>query len=223
MLNQHLGIDYDQSNNRDRDRDHDRDHIQTMITLEPALLAITEEENKIEYLWKENAKLKAKEKQRKIKKSKAEKERESKVLSDHCTADALKAKLKSTGHSSNLCATVNQFGPKLSDASTMQTGTRPKISIKGDVKSDSKSPAKRPRHEKTHPVSADHKTYKTGPPLIGAGLKGTSKMIQKQGPRTEEKALFSTIPSRNPNNIGPSREHFKPRPPPTPVNRGPEK
>ena len=105
-----------------------------MITLEPTLLVITQDENEIEYLRKENAKLRAKEKQRKIPKSKTEKEREAKVLSDHRAADAHKAKLKSTGHSSNSCATVNQFGPKLSDASTIQTGTRSKILIKGDVK-----------------------------------------------------------------------------------------
>ena len=212
MQNQHLAIDYNQSNNRDCDRDRDR--VQIMITLKPTLLAIIQDKNEIKYLRKENAKLRAKEKQRKIKHSMIEKEREAKVLSDHRAADAHKAKLKSTGHSSNSCATVTHFGPKLLNASTIQTGTRPKISIKGDVKSDSKSPAKRTRHEKTHPVSANHKTCKTGPPTMGAGLKGPSKMLQKQGPRTEEKALFSLVTSRNPNHIGPSREHFRPPQPP---------
>ena len=134
--------------------------FRTLLTSKPTLLAITQDE--IEYLRKENGKLRAKEKQRKIKHSMIEKEREAKVLSDHRAADALKAKLNSNELSSKLCATVNQFGPKLTDASTKPTGTRPKSLIKVDVRSDSKSPAKRTRHERTHPVSADHKAYKTG-------------------------------------------------------------
>ena len=175
---------------------------------------IKEEENNLESLRNENAKLKEKEKQRKIEKSRVEKEREDKVISEHRTADALKAKPKSTGNLSNLCVTVNQLGQKLLDASIKPTGTRPKCSIKGDVKSDSNSPAKRTRHEKTHPVSANNKHYKTGPPLMGAGPKVSSKKLQKPGPRTEEKVLFSTIPPRNPNDFGPSRDHFKPPQPP---------
>ena len=90
--------------------------FQTRLTLKPPLLAITQDE--LEYLRKENAQLRAKEKQRKIDHSKNQKVLETKVLSDHRDADALKAKLKSPAHSSNSCATVNQFGPMLTDAST---------------------------------------------------------------------------------------------------------
>ena len=119
----------------------------------------------------------------------------------------------------------------LTDASTKPTGTRPKNSVKGDVKSDTKSPAKKTKNKRTQPMSADHKTYKTGPPTMGAGLKGPYKILQKNGPRTEEKALFSRVTSRNQNDIGLSGEPFRspqnhikypyppPHPPPPPPGR----
>ena len=102
----------------DRNWDRDRDK-------NPALPAITQED-KIEFLRKENARFRAEEKERKIEKSKMEKKREDMVQSDHLAADAIKIKLKS-----NLCASkpVNQFEPL--DISTKAVGTRPKTSKKG--------------------------------------------------------------------------------------------
>ena len=57
-----------------------------------------------------------------------------KVCSDLRAADALKAKQKSTGPSSNLCAIVTQFGPKLMDISSKPTGTKPKSLTKDGAK-----------------------------------------------------------------------------------------
>ena len=105
------------------------------------LLTITQEETKIEKLRRENANLRAEKK--KINKNKAKKARDKKFRSDLRAADALKAKQKSTGPSSNSCAIVNQFGPKLMDISTKPTGTKPNSLTKDGVKNNSNSPAKR--------------------------------------------------------------------------------
>ena len=124
-----------------------------LLILKPPLLVITQDET--EYLRNEVAQLKAELKKKKIDHSKSQKALEDKVISEHRASDAVKAKLKSTADLSNLCATVNQYGPMLTDSSFKPTGTRPKSSIKGDTKTDTKSPAKRTRDERTHPVSAD--------------------------------------------------------------------
>ena len=135
------------------------------------------EENKseLESLRRENVKLRVDEEKRRVDKSKLEKKRDDKVLSEHLAA--IKAKLKSKA-----CASkpANQFGPL--DISTKVVGTRPKTLQKGDSKSD--SPAKRNRTEKSHPVTADPKHNRTGPPLTGAGLKAPPKMLHKQGPHS---------------------------------------
>ena len=132
-------------------------------------------------------------KKKKIDHSKSQKALEDKVISELLASDAAKAKLKATADSSNMYATVNPYGPILTDSSLKPTGTKPKSSTKGDAnntKTDTRVPAKRTRDERSHPVSADYPTYKTGPQPLGAGLKGSPKKLQKQGHHTDDKAQF---------------------------------
>ena len=165
---------------RGHDRDDDHIHIREQIRdldhdLNPALPpTIQENRDKLKSLRKENAKYKAEEEKRRFDKSKLKKKQDEKVCSEHLATDAIAAKLKS-----HLCASksVNQFGPL--DSSTKVDGTRPKTLQKGDSKSKSNSPAKRNRTEKSHPVTANPKHHKTGPPITGAGLMNSSKMLQK--------------------------------------------
>ena len=168
-----------------------------LLTLKTPLLAITQDE--LEYLRTKIAQLKAEKKKRKIDLSKSQKVQENKVISEHWASDAAKAKLKSTAHSSNLYATVKQYGPMLMDSSLKPTGSRPKSLMKGDTKSDTKSQAKRTRDEQTHPVSADYKTYKTDLRLLEQDLRVCLKCFKSRANAQRKKPFFSSpVPSDPP-------------------------